>query len=245
VTTSIHVEDLGIEFLFDRHRRVVTPALARLHRRGPKTWGLRYVSFSLGPGEGLALIGASGSGKSTLLRTIAHVLEPDEGLVRICGRVASLLSIDAGLLSVLTGRDNAALISVLAGLSPREARSALDDVQERSHLGAQFNRSVASYSQGMRARLSLAVGYQVEPEILLLDEVHEALDHEFRAILEERAREILDRGGIVIAAGHDHTMLERLCSRGLWLSAGSVFADGPFREVQQAYLAAASNLGSK
>jgi ABC-type polysaccharide/polyol phosphate transport system ATPase subunit len=88
----------------------------------------------------------------------------------------------------------------------------------------------------MRARLGFAVAEQADPTILLLDEVHEALDHEFRAIVEARADETVARGGIVVAAGHDHPMLERLCRRALLFEDGQIARDGAFREVQAAYL---------
>jgi lipopolysaccharide transport system ATP-binding protein len=90
----------------------------------------------------------------------------------------------------------------------------------------------------MRARLGFAVADEIEPEILLLDEVHEALDHEFRAILERRAHEILAAGGVVVAAGHDHEMLSRLCTHGLWLDRGRVRGSGEFEETRSEYLAA-------
>jgi ABC-type polysaccharide/polyol phosphate transport system ATPase subunit len=208
---------LGVRFLFDRQSRVVTPTLARLRRRGSESWGLRDLSFALDPGDAVALIGPSGSGKTTLLRTIAGILTPDRGRIEVDGQVASLLSIDAGLMPVLTGRENARLLGVLAGLPRAEARRRIDVVRERTGLGDEFDHPVSSYSQGMRARLGFAVAEQIEPSILLLDEVHEALDHEFRTIVEERAAETVRQGGIVVAAGHDHPMLERLCSRALLL----------------------------
>ena len=232
----VQAENVGIRFLFDRQRNVVTPALARLRRRGSETWGLRSVTFAIDGGEGVALIGASGSGKTTLLRTIAGVLAPDAGRISIRGRVASLLSIDAGLLPVLTGRENAQLLSVLAGLPRRQANAQLESIKARSGLGAQFERPVLSFSQGMRARLGFAVADSVNPQILLLDEVHEALDHEFRMVVERRARLILDAGGIVVAAGHDHPMLERLCTRAFLMKEGSLEEDGPFADVQCSYL---------
>jgi ABC-type polysaccharide/polyol phosphate transport system ATPase subunit len=228
--------DLGIRFLFDRQSRVVTTTTARLRRRGSESWGLRDVTFELEPGEAVALIGPSGSGKTTLLRTIAGVLTPDRGRIEVEGQVASLLSIDAGLMPVLTGRENARLLGVLAGLTRVEARRRLRAVQERTGLGDEFDRPVSSYSQGMRARLGFAVAEQAEPSILLLDEVHEALDHEFRTIVEERAAETVNEGGIVVAAGHDHPMLERLCTRALLLEDGRLVGDGPFTAVQAAYL---------
>jgi len=230
---------VGVRFHFDRQSRVVTPMLARLRRRGSEAWGLRDVSFELEPGSAVALVGPSGSGKTTLLRTVAGVLTPDTGRMAVHGRVASLLSIDAGLMPVLTGRENSRLLGVLSGLPRAEARRRTDAVRERTGLGEEFEHPVSSFSQGMRARLGFAVAEQIEPSILLLDEVHEALDYEFRAVVEERAAETLRRGGIVVAAGHDHPLLERLCDRALHLEQGRVVHDGDFADVQAAYLGAA------
>ena len=106
----------------------------------------------------------------------------------------------------------------------------------RSGLGDAFERQLSSYSEGMLARLGLVVAERVEPDILLLDEVHEALDHEFREVLEGLAATVLARGGIVVAAGHDHPLLERVCSRALLIGGGRVLTDGDFRSVQADYL---------
>jgi ABC-type polysaccharide/polyol phosphate transport system ATPase subunit len=227
---------IGVQFFFDRHQRVVTPGEARLRGTGSTTWGLRDLSFSIGRGEGAALIGRSGSGKTTLLRVLAGVYVPDRGRLEISGRVASLLSVDAGLLPLLTGRENALLLGVIAGLPRRTVLRSMEEVKERSGLHDAFEHPVLTYSQGMKARLGFAVAEEVGPEILLLDEVHEALDHEFRRFLQERARAIIDAGGTVIAAGHDHPMLATLCERALWLQNGSVREDGPFDEVQPRYI---------
>jgi ABC-type polysaccharide/polyol phosphate transport system ATPase subunit len=197
---------------------------------------LHDITFTIGAGEGVALIGPSGSGKTTLLRTIAGVVTPDAGQLAVRGRVASLLSIEAGVMAVLTGRENTRLLGVLAGLPRREAEQRIEEVRARSNLGDHFDRPVLSYSQGMRARLGFAVAEQVQPDVLLLDEVHEALDHEFRNFVQERAQTMLAAGGIVVAAGHDHPMLERLCSRAFLLQRGVLQADGPFLEVQRTYL---------
>ena len=232
----IVADRVGVQFLFDRHLRVVTPGEARLRGHGLTTWGLRDLSFEIGHGEGTALIGRSGSGKTTLLRLLAGVYTPDVGKIDIRGRVASLLSIDSGLLSLLTGRENAVLLGILAGLPRRRVVRALENVKERSGLGDAFERPVLTYSQGMRARLGIAVAEEEEPQILVLDEVHEALDHEFRHFLQERARALLDNGGIVVAAGHDHAMLASLCTQALWLDGGSLREHGPFDEVQPRYL---------
>jgi ABC-type polysaccharide/polyol phosphate transport system ATPase subunit len=234
----VAADGVGVRFFFNRHLRVVTSGEARLRGRGTVTWGLRDVSFSIGRGEGTALIGRSGSGKTTLLRVLAGVFAPDQGRVELDGRVASVLSVDAGLLALLTGRENAVLLGVIAGLSRQEAIRSLENVRARSGLDEAFERPVLTYSQGMKARLGFAVAEETNPEILLLDEVHEALDHEFRDFLHQRAMEILDSGGVVIAAGHDHPMLARLCTRALWLEDGQVREEGRFESVQPHYLEA-------
>jgi ABC-type polysaccharide/polyol phosphate transport system ATPase subunit len=231
----INAERVGVRFHFDRHRRVVTHNAARFRPGTSTTWGLRGVSFAASAGEGIALIGRSGSGKTTMLRALAGVYVPDEGRLQVRGRVASLLAVDAGLLALLTGRENALLLGVLGGLSRRESKRALAAVKERSGLGEAFEYPVSAYSQGMRARLGFAVAEELEPRILLLDEVHEALDHEFRAIVQERARTLVQTGGVVVATGHDHPLLEQLCSRAIYLDSGSIVADGSFRDVQRAY----------
>jgi ABC-type polysaccharide/polyol phosphate transport system ATPase subunit len=236
VKAGIQAEDVGVRFLFDRQARVVTPTLAWLRRRGSETWGVRNLTFSLMPGETVALLGPSGSGKTTLLRTIASVFRPDSGTIEIRGRVASLLSIEAGLLTPLTGRENCQLLGVLAGLSRRDSRARLEEIKAESGLGDAFERPIASYSQGMRARLGYTVAAFTNPDILLLDEVHEALDHEFREIVYDQAQRIAAGGGIVVAAGHDHGLLDHLCERGLLLDHGHLRADGAFEAVQQIYL---------
>lgn len=232
----ISAERIGVRFSFDRHRRVVSPSTARFRSGTSTHWGLRNVSFVSSGGEGIALIGRSGSGKTTLLRTLAGVYVPDEGRLRARGPVASLLAIDAGVLSLLTGRENALLLGVLGGLSRRAAKRALGLVKERSGLGDAFEYPVSAYSQGMRARLGFAVAEEVEPRILLLDEVHEALDHEFRAVVQEKARTLVEAGGVVIAAGHDHALLAQLCSRAIYLDTGAIADDGPFGELRREYL---------
>jgi ABC-type polysaccharide/polyol phosphate transport system ATPase subunit len=236
VSASIRAEALGIRFVFDHQRRVLTPVLARLRRHQEEAWGLRDVTFAIRGGEGVALLGPSGSGKTSLLRAMAGVLQPDSGRLDVEGRIASLLSVEAGLLGPLTGRENSALLGVLAGLTRSASRGQLDSVRGRSGLHEAFERPVHSYSEGMRARLGYSAVDQMDPDILLLDEVHEALDHEFRDVVESRARDILRSGGIVIAAGHDHDLLHRLCERAILLRNGRVVEDGPFADVRRAYL---------
>jgi ABC-type polysaccharide/polyol phosphate transport system ATPase subunit len=201
-------------------------------------WGLEEATLEICAGEAIALVGRSGSGKTTLLRVLAGVLPADRGTLSITGRVGSLLAIDAGLLGRLTGEENAVLIAVLSGMTRREAAHAMPRIREVSGLGAAFDRPVSAWSQGMRARLGFAVADCMAPDILLLDEVHEALDHEFRAVIEERAHALKQAGGIVVAAGHDHGLLERVCERAVLMQDGRVVDDGPVDRVAGDYVAA-------
>jgi ABC-type polysaccharide/polyol phosphate transport system ATPase subunit len=233
----MHVANMGVRFDFDSLRRVLTPTLTKLRRVRATAWGLRNVDFDLAPGDALALVGPTGSGKTTLLRVMAGVLPPDEGTATIEGQVGSLLATGAGVGLWLTGRENAELLGVLGGLSLAESRASLDLVAELSQLGPAFDRPVHTYSEGMRARLGFAVIKRAQPRILLLDELFEALDHKFRAIVEEYAHEMRAKGGIVVAAGHDHPALKRMAPRALWLQDGELRADGAFAEVIDAYRA--------
>jgi ABC-2 type transport system ATP-binding protein len=237
MAAAVQAQRLGVRFAFDRQHRPVSPILARMRRPGVDAWGLQDVSVTIDPGEGVALIGPTGAGKTTLLRAIAGVMPADTGRVEVRGRVGSLLSIEAGLMETLTGRENAALLAVLAGLSRAEARERLERIKADSRLGDAFEQAASSYSQGMRARLGFAAVDSASPEILALDEVHEAIDHRFRGRLEERATELRAGGGIVIAAGHDHDILARLCDRALWIESGRIRRDGPLDQVLAAYLA--------
>jgi ABC-type polysaccharide/polyol phosphate transport system ATPase subunit len=227
----VTVQGLGVRFQLDRARRVVTPALSKVLPRGETSWGLRGIDLQIEGGESVGLVGLSGSGKTTLLRVLSGVLPADEGRVEVEGRIGSLLSVQAGVLARLTGAENAILLAVLAGLTRRQARAALPRIRERSGLGRAFDHPVQTYSQGMRARLGFAAADCADPQVLLLDEVHEALDHEFREVVEARIAELCQAGGLVVAAGHDHTLLARMCTRVICLERGKVVGDGLARLV--------------
>ena len=228
---SVSASGLGIRFVFDRQGRPMTPGLAWIRGRTSEAWGLRGVDLELEPGETVALIGANGAGKTTLLRALAGVYEPDEGRLSVSGPVGSLLSVSAGLLPRLNGRENAMLLAVLAGMTRAEARVGVEEIGARAGLGDAFGRPSMSYSAGMKARLALAVIERAEPEVLLLDEVHEALDAAVSETLIDLVRRISGRGGIVVAAGHDLAELERMCARGLLFAGGRLVGDGPLGDV--------------
>jgi ABC-type polysaccharide/polyol phosphate transport system ATPase subunit len=227
----IEASGLGVRFQFDRLQRVVTPLAARLRRRGYSVWGLHDVDLSVSGGTSLALVGPSGSGKTTLLRVLAGVLAADAGSLRVASPVGALLATDAGLLPTLTGRENAALLAPLHGIPRHEVAGSIERAIAFSELGDSFDRPVSAWSQGMKARLGLAVAISGRPRVLLLDEVHEALDSDFRARLHDVVGEVLGRGGVVVAAGHDLTLLADLCGEAALLGAGTVRLRGTFGMV--------------
>ena len=230
----IDARGVGVRFQFDRARRVVTPMAARLRRHGDETWGLRDVDIVVRPGQAVALLGRSGSGKTTLLRLLAGVLPADAGGVEVARPVGALLAADAGLLHPLTGRENAALLAALHGIPRRDVGAAIERAAEFSELGPAFDRPVAAWSQGMRARLGLAVALTAEPRVLLLDEVHEALDGQFRTRLREKVDEVRARGGAVVAAGHDLALLGDLCDEALLFERGRCIARNRFEAIVSA-----------
>ena len=232
---EVRLDGVGVRFNFDRQGRVVTPGMRHLRRIRASAWGLQDIDLGIEPGSGLALVGPTGSGKTTLLRILAGVLPPDAGTATVRGQIGSLLGAEAGLQPLLTGRENCELLGVLAGFSLRHARSTTDEVAERSGLAEAFDRPVHTYSAGMRARLGLAVIQATTPDVLLLDEVFEALDHRFRAIVEAFAKRLREQGGIVVAAGHDHEALGRICPEAAWLDEGRLRMHGPFDDVIPAY----------
>jgi ABC-type polysaccharide/polyol phosphate transport system ATPase subunit len=224
VRAAVIAENLGVRFEIDRQKRPVTPVMLHVRRRCQTIWALRNMSFTIEAGAGVALVGPNGAGKTTLLRAMAGVLPADEGRVAVRGRVGSLLSVDAGLMPWLTGRENSLLLGVLAGLPKQRVFDALESLERRSGLAGAFDRPVSTYSQGMCARLGFAVTEATDPDVLLLDEVHEAMDDAFRTKVQARALEIRERGGIVVAAGHDHLELTRLCDRALVLDRSGIRA---------------------
>lgn len=236
MTALVSACGVGVRFIFDRQRRPTSRAAAAIRRGTVTEWGIRGVDLTVSPGESVALVGGNGAGKTTLLRMTAGVYAADEGSITVDGPVASLLSVNAGMIPALTGRENCLLLGVIAGLSRERARAGLDELKETSQLGEAFERQVSSYSQGMLARLGLSVMERVHPRLLLLDEVHQALDHEFRGELESRARSTIAAGGAVMAAGHDLEALARICERALLLEHGRLRRVGPFDEVVEDYL---------
>jgi ABC-2 type transport system ATP-binding protein/lipopolysaccharide transport system ATP-binding protein len=196
---------------------------------------LREVSFSLGAGDRLALIGANGAGKTTLLRTIAGIYEPIEGSVVTHGRISPMFDISLGIDADLSGYDNIRLRALLLGLSPGAIEQYLPDIAQFTELGEYLDMPVRTYSSGMILRLSFAVATCFQPEILLMDEWILAGDAHFMGRAEARVQSFIERASVMVLASHDLKLCSRWCSMGAWLDQGRIKEFGPVDKVIEQY----------
>ncbi len=196
---------------------------------------LRDVSFSLDPGESLAVIGQNGAGKSTLLNLATQLSLPSEGTVRIGGRVAGLLELGAGFHPDLTGKENVWINAALLGLTRRQVKDRFDSIVEFAGVGDFIEEPLRAYSTGMAMRLAFAVAVNVDPDILIIDEVLGVGDEAFFAKCFERIKQFRRASKTLICVSHDLKSLEVLCDRAVWLDHGKVAGFGPLRQVAQAY----------
>lgn len=210
--------------------------LAHASAPGAGFWPIRHVSFAVGHGESLGVIGRNGAGKSTLLRILSGVARPSEGWVETRARVACLLDLGVGFHALETGRDNAETALVLhARLTRREARARLREVEEFADLGHFFDRPIRTYSDGMRLRLAFATITVLDPEVLVTDEILAVGDEGFQRRCNGWFDRFLGRGGGLVLCSHDLGQVQRLCDRTLWLEDGGVRDLGDSRDVIRHY----------
>ena len=165
------------------------------------------------------------------------IYRPNEGSLRVDGKVSALLSLGGGMNAELSGYENALLYGVLLGISPARLRKLLPEIVEFSELGDSIDQPVKHYSSGMKARLGFAVAAAVEPEILLLDEVLTVGDSAFQKKCEGRLQDLVSRAKAVVIASHDISFVRKNCDQVLWLHAGKVAGFGEPGGVCDAYAA--------
>ncbi len=201
-------------------------------------WALKDVSFDLCAGETLGVIGKNGVGKSTLLRVLAGIIAPDTGKVVIHrpGLRISLISLGAGFVPFLSGRENAILNGMMLGATRKEILSRMDDILDFSELGDFFDEPVNTYSTGMRARLGFSVALHLDPDVILLDEVLGVGDESFRKKSTEAMKQRIKSDKTVVMVSHHVPILRELCDRIVWIEAGKTRAQGAATEVLDAYL---------
>ncbi len=245
---AVEVEGVSKKFrrgeLHDSLRDLVPALFRRAVRRGPlpelatrEFWALQDVSFAVGRGEALGVIGSNGAGKSTLLKLLGRILRPTRGAVRIHGRLSALIEVSAGFHPDLTGRENVFLYGTILGMTRDDIRRRFDTIVAFSGLEEFIDTPVKRYSSGMFARLGFSVAAHVEPDVLLVDEVLSVGDFVFQRRCMERMRQVLLQGTTILFVSHNLHAVTDLCGRALLLDHGHVAAAGEPGPVVQAYLA--------
>jgi ABC-type polysaccharide/polyol phosphate transport system ATPase subunit len=206
--------------------------------RQSEFWALRDVSFSVGRGETVGLIGHNGAGKTTLLKLINGLIKPTTGRIQVSGSLRALIALDAGFNPILTGRENVKVASAVLSTREREARHRLDEIVAFSELGDFIDTPVRSYSSGMLARLGFSIAVHMQPDILLVDEVLAVGDLNFAIKCHRKIKEFRDNGGSIVLVSHNAYSIRSNCDRVVWIEHGVVQDVGPTAEVCDAYEAA-------
>jgi ABC-type polysaccharide/polyol phosphate transport system ATPase subunit len=198
-------------------------------------WAVREVSFEVGRGEALGIIGHNGAGKSTILKLLSQITTPTEGEIRLAGRVSALIEVGSGFHPELTGRENVFLSGSILGMRRREIQAKFDRIVEFAGVGEFIDTPVKWYSSGMYVRLGFSVAAHLEPDILLVDEVLAVGDASFQAQCIERLNELRRSGMTMLFISHDLLSIEKLCDRVALLEKGRLIAHGAPHEVVTTY----------
>jgi lipopolysaccharide transport system ATP-binding protein len=237
------LRDVLAEAVTRPFRSIQSPR-ARSSRRteAERIWALHDVSFEVGHGEVVGIIGRNGAGKSTLLKILSRITDPTRGQVEIHGRIGSLLEVGTGFHPELTGGENIYLNGVILGMRRREIEHKFDEIVAFAQVEKFIDTPVKHYSSGMYLRLAFSVAAHLEPEILLVDEVLAVGDAAFQRKCLDKMEEVGKRGRTVLFVSHNMPSITRLCERTILLDSGGVIADGPSHQVVSTYLA--SGLGT-
>jgi lipopolysaccharide transport system ATP-binding protein len=236
---EIRIRDAGVSYRLYREKvSTLKEAVVNRfrHLRSSETfWALRRVTLSIEPGESIALVGHNGSGKSTLLKTIAGVLMPSEGEVLVQGRISPMIELGAGFDAELSGRDNIFLNGALLGFSRKQMEGKFDRIVAFSELGDFIDMPIKNYSSGMYARLGFAIAQDVEPDVLIVDEVLAVGDERFQEKCKARIRDFRTAGVTFCFVSHHYEAARELCPRAAVLHHGRLAFDGPIEQGWEKY----------
>ena len=198
-------------------------------------WALKDVSFKVEKGDRVGVMGFNGAGKSTLLKTIAGVLKPTMGSVRVSGTIAPMLELGAGFDPNYSGAENIYLYGATMGFSRKFIDEKYDEIVEFSELKEFINAPLKSYSSGMKSRLGFAIATAVKPDVLILDEVLSVGDAAFKEKSEQRILDMMDDGVTVLYVSHSTDRIRKLCNKAIILTKGQVVAHGDVNEICDMY----------
>lgn len=221
------------------HERNQTIKAAIMRRRTSvheDFWALKDVTFDVPRGSTFGLIGSNGSGKSTLLKCLANIYYPNEGTITHYGRIAAMLEVGSGFHSELSGRENIFLNGSILGMSKKEISRKYDEIVEFSGVEHFIDQPVKNYSSGMYVRLGFAIAINVNPDILVVDEVLAVGDAEFQEKCFAKFRELKAAGKTVILVSHSMETVQAMCDQAAWLSHGELKAVGEAKGTIAQYL---------
>ena len=225
--------------IFHRH---TGPKLIRNHFRDwfrstaeHDFYALKDVSFHIANGENVAIVGKNGAGKSTLLSLVCGLASPEKGSIEVNGRIAALMELGSGFHPDLTGRENIFLNASLLGFTRARTGKLFDSIVDFSGIGEFIDEPLRTYSSGMILRLAFSVAVNLEPEILIIDEVLAVGDQAFQEKCIEKIFEFRQSGKTLLCVSHATAILTQLCDRALWLDHGQLMMDGKAADVLQAY----------
>ena len=187
---------------------------------------LDKINLNIRPTERIGLVGHNGAGKSTLLRVLGKVYEPTEGTAEIVGTIGSLIDISLGIDTEATGIENIYLRAALLGIPKKVIDRDLDSIVDFSELGSFIEMPVRTYSTGMHMRLAFSVSTMISPDILLMDEWLSVGDQGFQKKAEQRLNSLIERSNVLVIASHSRQLIERCCTRAIWLEHGAIKMDG-------------------
>ena len=246
---AIDTRGLGVRYSLRFTRKTTVRGtlnnLLRRRNRAMDFWALRDVSFRVEHGEVLAVIGPNGAGKSTLLQCLAGIITPDTGVVEVRGRISTLMSLNVGFDSRLTGVENILLAGAFLGHSHEWMMARLDDIVEFADLGPFIDAPLKVYSSGMRARLGFSIATAVDPDILLIDEVLGTGDQVFREKSKARIVEMVGAAKAIVIVTHDLDWVTEFCNRALLLDHGEVVAEGAPQDLVELYRERSARVRSK
>jgi ABC-type polysaccharide/polyol phosphate transport system ATPase subunit len=246
--SSIYVKDLSIKFRIYRDR---TPSIKdyfvnffkpKTHSSFSDFWAIKNITINLNPGDRVGIIGHNGAGKSTLLKTLCRIYEPSEGGVAVTGRIVPLLEIGAGFHPEFTGRENIYLNGAIFGYSKKQLQNIESEVISFAEVDDFIDTQVKYYSTGMYMRLAFSLATAMKPDILVLDEVFAGGDAAFLEKAKPRLSALIETASIMVMVSHDHTLIESLCNRVIWLDHGKMIADGSPKEIINCYLGKSSTV---
>ncbi len=234
---AITVDDVAKRFrIYHERNQYLKASLLRGRRaKYEEFWALEGVSFEVPKGETFGIIGSNGSGKSTMLKCLTKILRPDRGSVTVDGSLSALLELGAGFHPELSGRENVFLNAAILGLSRKQIAGRFDEIVSFAGLERFIDTPVKNYSSGMFLRLGFAVAINVDPEILIIDEVLAVGDESFQRKCAEKIADFRNDGRTIVIVSHALPNIRQLCDRVAWIDRGKLHRLGGAPEVIDEY----------